>query len=50
MASPFAGTVFVSVFLGITLLIIGIEIIVVGTTGRRMQMTSAAGRKINFKI
>ena len=50
MASPFAGAVFVSVFLGIALLIIGIEIIAVGVTGRRMQMTSASGRKINFKI
>jgi uncharacterized membrane protein HdeD (DUF308 family) len=50
MASPFAGAVFVSVFLGIALLIIGIEIIVVGATGRRMQLTSASGRKINFKI
>jgi uncharacterized membrane protein HdeD (DUF308 family) len=50
MASPFAGAVFVSVFLGIALLIIGIEIIVVGATGRRMQMTHAGGRKINFKI
>jgi uncharacterized membrane protein HdeD (DUF308 family) len=50
MASPFAGAVFVSVFLGIALLIIGIEIIVVGVTGRRMPMTSASGRKFNFKI
>ena len=50
MASPYAGAVFVSVFLGIALLIIGIEIIVVGATGRRMQLTSASGRKINFKI
>jgi uncharacterized membrane protein HdeD (DUF308 family) len=50
MASPFAGAVFVSVFLGIALLIIGIEIIVVGVTGRRMQLTPAGGRKINFKI
>jgi len=50
MASPFAGAVFVSVFLGIALLIIGIEIIVDGVTGRRMQLTSAGGRKINFKI
>ena len=50
MASPFAGAVFVSVFLGIALLIIGIEIIAVGWTGRRMQITSAGGRKINFKI
>jgi uncharacterized membrane protein HdeD (DUF308 family) len=50
MASPFAGAVFVSIFLGIALLIIGIEIIVVGVTGRRMQMTPAGGRKINFKI
>ncbi|MGA9150999.1 MAG: DUF308 domain-containing protein [Candidatus Nitrosopolaris sp.] len=50
MASPHAGAVFVSIFLGIALLIIGIEIIVVGWTGRRMQITSAGGRKINFKI
>jgi len=50
MASPFAGAVFVSVFLGIALLIIGIEIIAVGVTGRRMQLTPAGGRKINFKI
>jgi hypothetical protein len=41
---------FVSIFLGIALLIIGIEIIVVGSTGRRMQMTPASGRKVNFKI
>jgi uncharacterized membrane protein HdeD (DUF308 family) len=32
MASPYAGAVFVSVFLGLALLIIGIEIIVVGST------------------
>ena len=38
MASPFAGSVFVSIFLGIALLIIGIEIIVVGVTGTRMRM------------
>jgi uncharacterized membrane protein HdeD (DUF308 family) len=50
MASPLAGAVFVSVFLGIALLIIGIEIIAVGWTGRRMQLTPAGGRKINFKI
>jgi uncharacterized membrane protein HdeD (DUF308 family) len=50
MASPFAGAVFVSIFLGIALLIIGIEIIAVGVTGRRMQLTPAGGRKINFKI
>ena len=50
MASPLAGAAFVSVFLGIALLIIGIEIIAVGWTGRRMQLTSAGGRKINFKI
>ena len=37
MASPFAGAVFVSIFLGIALIIIGIEIIAVGVTGRRMQ-------------
>jgi len=36
--------------LGIALLIIGIEIIAVGATGKRMQLTSASGRKINFKI
>ena len=50
MASPSAGAVFVSIFLGIAPLIIGIEIIAVGWTGRRMQITSAGGRKINFKI
>jgi uncharacterized membrane protein HdeD (DUF308 family) len=50
MASPYAGAVFVSVFLGIALLIIGIEIIVVGSTGRRMQLTSASGKKVNSKI
>jgi uncharacterized membrane protein HdeD (DUF308 family) len=50
MASPYAGAVFVSIFLGIALLIIGIEIFAVGWTGRRMQITSAGGRKINFKI
>jgi uncharacterized membrane protein HdeD (DUF308 family) len=44
MASPFAGAVFVSVFLGIALLIIGIEIIVVGATGRRLQMMPSMGR------
>ena len=50
MASPHAGAVFVSVFLGIALLIIGIEIIAVGWTGRRMQLAPASGRKVNFKI
>jgi uncharacterized membrane protein HdeD (DUF308 family) len=44
MASPFAGAVFVSIFLGIALLIIGIEIIVVGATGRRMSMMRSMGR------
>jgi len=44
MASSFAGAVFVSVFLGIALLIIGIEIIVVGATGRRMQLMPSMGR------
>ncbi len=44
MASPFAGAVFVSVFLGIALLIIGIEIIAVGVTGRRMPMMPSMGR------
>jgi uncharacterized membrane protein HdeD (DUF308 family) len=38
MVSPFAGAVFVSLLLGIALLIIGIEIIVVGVTGTRMRM------------
>jgi uncharacterized membrane protein HdeD (DUF308 family) len=41
MASPFAGAV--SVFLGIALLIIAIEIIVVGATGRRMQLMPSMG-------
>jgi uncharacterized membrane protein HdeD (DUF308 family) len=49
MASPHAGAIFVSVFLGIALLIIGIEIIAVGWTGRRM-LTPASGTKVNFKI
>jgi uncharacterized membrane protein HdeD (DUF308 family) len=44
IASPYAGAVFVSLFLGIALLIIGIEIIAVGWTGRRMQLTPAGGR------
>ncbi|MFY9798794.1 MAG: hypothetical protein WAK17_23285 [Candidatus Nitrosopolaris sp.] len=42
--APLAGAVFVSIFLGIALLIIGIEIIVVGATGRRMQMIPSKGR------
>ena len=50
IASPYAGAVFVSLFLGIALLIIGIEIIAVGWTGRRMQLTAAGGRKDYFKI
>jgi uncharacterized membrane protein HdeD (DUF308 family) len=41
MVSPFAGAVFVSLFLGIALLIIGIEIIVVGVSGTRMRMIKA---------
>ena len=41
MVSPYAGAVFVSLFLGIALLIIGIEIIAVGWTGGRMQLTPA---------
>jgi uncharacterized membrane protein HdeD (DUF308 family) len=40
MASPCAG----AVFLGIALLIIGIEIIVVGSTGRRMSMVTSSGK------
>jgi uncharacterized membrane protein HdeD (DUF308 family) len=50
IASPYAGAVFVSFFLGIALLIIGIEIIAVGWSGRRMQFTPAGGGKVNFKI
>jgi hypothetical protein len=51
MASSFAGAVFVSVILGIALLIIGIEILVVGVTGTRMQMTPpTGGTRVNFKI
>ena len=41
MVSPYAGAVFVSLFLGIALLIIGIEIIAVGWAGRKMQLTPA---------
>ena len=44
MASPYAGAVFVSVFLGIALLIIGTEIIVVGSTVRRMSMVTSSGK------
>jgi uncharacterized membrane protein HdeD (DUF308 family) len=51
MASPFAGAIFVSIILGIALLIIGIETIVVGVTGTRMQMTPPrGGAKVNFKL
>jgi len=35
----------VSLFLGIALLIIGIEVIAVGWTGRRMQLTPTGARK-----
>jgi uncharacterized membrane protein HdeD (DUF308 family) len=45
MASPYAGAVFVSLFFGIALLIIGIEVIAVGWTGRRMQLTPTGVRK-----
>jgi len=38
MGSPYAGAVAVSFFVGLALLIIGIEITVVGITGRRMPM------------
>jgi uncharacterized membrane protein HdeD (DUF308 family) len=38
MGSPYAGAVAVSVFVGIVLLIIGIEVTVVGVTGRRIPM------------
>jgi uncharacterized membrane protein HdeD (DUF308 family) len=41
MASPYAGAVFASVFLGIALLIIGIEIIAVGWTGKRISMIAS---------
>jgi uncharacterized membrane protein HdeD (DUF308 family) len=44
MASPYAGAVFVSVSLGIALLIIGIEIIVVGSTGRIMSIVASRGK------
>jgi uncharacterized membrane protein HdeD (DUF308 family) len=39
MASPLAGAIFVSTILTISLLIIGIEIIVVGTSGRIKMMS-----------
>ena len=39
MGSPYAGAVAVSVFVGIVLLIIGIEVTVVGITGRRIPIT-----------
>jgi uncharacterized membrane protein HdeD (DUF308 family) len=45
IASPYAGAVFVSLFLGIALLIIGIEVIVVGWSGKRMQFTPTGVRK-----
>jgi uncharacterized membrane protein HdeD (DUF308 family) len=45
LASPYAGAVFVALFLGIALLIIGIEIIVVGVRGRTMQMMPSMSRK-----
>jgi uncharacterized membrane protein HdeD (DUF308 family) len=45
LASPHAGAVFVSLFLGIALLIIGIEVIAVGWTGRRMHLTPTDARK-----
>jgi len=38
MGAPYAGAVAVSFFVGIALLIIGIEITVVGITGRKMPM------------
>jgi uncharacterized membrane protein HdeD (DUF308 family) len=41
MASPLYGAVLVSLILGIALLIIGIEIIVLAISGRRMQMMSS---------
>ena len=43
MASPLYGAVLVSLILGIALLIIGIEIIVLAISGRRMQMMSSKG-------
>jgi len=45
MASPYAGAVFVSLFLGIALLIIGIEVIAVGWSGKKMQLTPTGVRK-----
>ena len=45
IASPVAGAIFVSTILAIGLLIIGIEIIVVGTSGRiKMMPGSIIGR------
>ncbi|HEY7569814.1 MAG TPA: hypothetical protein VH796_00470 [Nitrososphaeraceae archaeon] len=38
IGSPYAGAVAISVFVGIALLIIGIEVTVVGITGRKMPM------------
>jgi len=45
IASPYAGAVFVSLFLGIALLIIGIEVIAVGWSGKKMQLTPTGVRK-----
>ncbi|HEY7079654.1 MAG TPA: hypothetical protein VH500_08135, partial [Nitrososphaeraceae archaeon] len=45
MGSPYAGAVAVSVFVGIALLIIGIETTVVGITGRKVPMMSSDIRR-----
>lgn len=45
MGSPYAGALAVSVFVGIALLIIGIEVTVVGITGRRISMTPSDIRR-----
>jgi len=42
LASPLAGAIFISTIVAIGLLVIGIEIIVVGTSGR-MKMISSRG-------
>jgi uncharacterized membrane protein HdeD (DUF308 family) len=45
MGSPYAGALAVSVFVGIALLIIGIEITIVGITGKRIPMTPSDIRR-----
>jgi uncharacterized membrane protein HdeD (DUF308 family) len=45
MGSPYAGAVAVSVFVGMALLIIGIETTVIGITGRKVSMMSSDIRR-----